>query len=128
MPAYGIPQAGSNSDPTKNLTSLSPGDKITLFDGTEAAASGLASVAFSRAFAPNGSNAITFYLSGAPAGTTIDIQGSNTDVDGDYFTVNTIVPDDNGNGAYTDNGVAAFMRAKYSAYTTGAASILKAQR
>ncbi len=128
MPTYGTPQAGSNSlGAAFNLTSLVPGDKFTLFDGTETAASGLKSVAISRGYSPTGSNTMTFYVSGAPAGTTVDIQGANEDVDASYLTLSTITPV-SGNGAYSDDGTAQYLRATLSAYTSGVMSVVKVSR
>jgi len=70
---------------------------------------------------------MTFYVEGAPAGTTVDIQGSNTDVDADYFTLSTITPV-SGIGGYSDDGTARYLRAKLSAYTTGVMSVVKVAR
>ncbi len=128
---YGTPQAGYNPYPNQglNLTSIIPGDSNTLFDGPETPSDGLASVAVNRGIAPAFTDqGVTFYVTGAASGTTVDIQGSNTDVAGDYFTLATITPDENGNGAYTDTGRPAFYRAKLSAYTTGAMPVVKVQR
>lgn len=132
MPLYNVAQAGSNGPPNqgKNLTALIPGDFFELFTGAEEPADGLASVAIVRGTAPAFTdNGITFYVTGGPdASTKIDIQGSNIDEDGDYFTLETITPDTNGNGAYTDVGRAAFYRAKLSAYSTGAMPVVTVQR
>lgn len=131
MSVYGIAQSGFNAPPNQglNLTELIPGDNFTLFTGTETPSAGLASVAIvrgpSQGFTDNG---ITFYVSGAPSGCTVDIQGSNIDKDADYFSLSTITPDSNGNGAYTDAGRAAFYRAKLKTYTSGAMPIVTTQR
>ncbi len=129
---YGVAQAGYNGPPNqgKNLTALIPGDSYTLFDGTETPSNGLASVAIVRGTAPGFTDAgITFYVTGGAAiTTTIDIQASNIDSDADYFTLATITPDSSGNGAYTDQGRAAFYRAKLSAYSTGNMPIVNCQR
>lgn len=98
---------------------LYPGDYMTLFDGTEVVANGLKSAAFARGSGASGVGQ-TFNLSGMPVGMTVDVQCAATDVDADYFTVNTISPDANGNGAYTDVGYSPFYRFKISAYTSGA--------
>lgn len=122
MPAYGVKQPGYNSDASKNLTSLQPGDgTLTLFDGTEAPAVGLASVAFSRGPSVGGAdNGCTFDASGmgASADTVIDVQAANHDIDGEYFTVGQITADANGNGGYTDTGRSAFYRLQLSTYTS----------
>jgi len=127
MPLYGTPQAGSNPTPGLNLTSVIPGDSFTLFDGTESAANGLASVAFNRGYSPNGSNTCTFYCEGIPASCTVDIQSANDDVEADYSTLASItsstVPP-----AYTDIGTARYFRAKLSAYSSGAMPVVKVQR
>ena len=132
MPLYGVAQAGSNAPPNQglNLTSLIPGDFFELFTGAETPSNGLASVAIARGTAPGFTDAgITFYVTGGAAvSTKIDIQGSNLDADGDYFTLATITPDAAGNGAYTDAGRAAFYRAKLSAYSSGAMPIVSCQR
>lgn len=126
---YGTAQAGSNPVPGKNLTSIGVGDSFTLFDGTEAPSAGLASVAFSRAMSPGAAdNGVTFYATGMPSDAVIEVEGSNTDVDGDYLVLYAMNPDTNGNAAYTDNGRPAFYRAVLSTYTTGAMPVVKAQR
>ncbi len=126
---YGAAQSGPLTPPGLNVTVICPGDQIVLFDGTETPLLALTSVAFLRGPSRSMSDAgVTFYAYGMPVGTTIDIQGSNTDVDGDYLTLATLARDANGNAAYTDVGRAAYYRAKYSAYTSGAMAVVKAQR
>jgi hypothetical protein len=125
MPAYNVRQPAG-------LAALTPGDgPYVMFDGTETPATTLASVAFARGSGGIGPpQGITFSATGLPSGCTVDIQVSETDVDGDYWTPNgaTIGGDANGNGGYTDIGYSAFYRAKISAYTTGAMPVVKAQR
>jgi hypothetical protein len=105
---YGTPQTG--------ITSLVPGDSMTLFDGTEAAAVGLASIPFSRGYSPSGDDAgSSFFVRGGAVTTAVDVQGANENVDAQYLTLDTLVPDANGNAAYTDIGRAAFYRYKISA-------------
>lgn len=130
MPVYGTPQSGPYADSGRNLRAISPGDRYVLFNGTETPAADLASVAIVRGHSPSAAdNGVTFYVSGsAETSTVIDIQGSNEDVDGSYFTVAQITPDANGNGSYTDVGRDAFYRAKLSAYSTGAMPVVTAQR
>lgn len=128
---YGTAQAGFNGPPNQglNLTSIIPGDSYTLFDGTEPPGVNRTSVAVNRGTAPGFvDNGITFYITGAPNGTTVDIQGSNIDLDGDYLTLATITPNASGNGAYTDVGRAAFYRVKISAYVSGAMPVVTTQR
>lgn len=128
MPVYGIAQSGYNASSGLNLTSIVPGDSFTLFDGTETPVQGMKSVAFSRGYSPGASdNGVSFYVTGAPSGTTVDVQGSNTDVDGSYISLITLTPV-SGNAFYTDVGRAAFYRVTLSAYTTGAMAVVKAQR
>ena len=132
MPAYGIAQPGYNVYPNQglNLTSVISGESFTLFDGTETAAQGLKSVAFTRGPAPGivADNGITFYVSGGPAGAVVEIEGANINADGDYVVLNSITLDANGNGAYTDIGRASFFRAVLSTYTSGPMPIVTAQR
>ncbi|MDE2099623.1 MAG: hypothetical protein KGL39_20390 [Patescibacteria group bacterium] len=123
MPTYGTPQAGGV------VTSLSPGDKgYQLFNGTEVAAQGLKSVSVARGGAFAGDNGISFFASGMPLTSVIQIQASNDDVDGHYTVVGTINPDANGNGAYTDIGRAGFYRAVLSTYVSGAMPVVVADR
>lgn len=111
------------------IASLIPGEKISMFDGTETAAANLKSAAFSRGNAGGQPDSgITFAASGMPAGSVIQIQGSLTDVDGDYYVIFTMNPDANGNAVYTDVGYSTFYRAVLSTYIGGAMPILKAQR
>jgi hypothetical protein len=111
MPTYGTPQAGSNSSLGKNLSAVCVGDTYILFDGTETAAGGLKSVAFARATQGSGDNGITFQVIGAPAGSQVDIQSSNEDVDASYVNVETLTADSSGNANYTDTGRSPFWRA-----------------
>lgn len=114
MPAYGVPQSGYNANSAKNLTSLQPGDPgLVLWNGTETATTGAASVAFSRGPAVGGGdNGTSLDFTGVVAGTTVDVQVANLDVDGDYSTVSGgLTPDANGNCTYTDIGRSAFYRA-----------------
>ena len=131
MAVYGIPQVGNNPVPGLNLTSIVPGDSYTLFDGTETPAAGLASIAFSRGYSPGVSdNGVSFFVSGFPAsGCTVDIQASDTDIDGDYYSVSgSLAPDTNGNAAYTDIGRANFYRAFLTTYASGTMPVVKASR
>jgi hypothetical protein len=129
LPIYGTAQAGSNATLGLNLTSLIPGEQITLFSGSETAALNLKSVAFARGYSPSASDqGTTFNISGMPSGMTIDVQVASKDIDGDYTSVVTMTPDTNGNSAYTDVGRSAFFRLLISAYTTGAMPIAVAQR
>ena len=111
MPLYGIRQAGSNPDMTKNLSSVCIGDTYILFDGTETPEAGLKSVAFARATQGSGDNGITFQTVGMPAGSTVIIESSNEDVDASYVAVETLAPDASGNANYTDLGRSPFWRA-----------------
>lgn len=101
MPAYGT-----------RPVSLVPGDKFTLFDGTETKAEGLKSMSFSRGYSPSGDDAgSSFLAAGMHEDDEIDIQVANNDVDAEYFAVGTIGPDASGLGAYTDIGRAGWYRA-----------------
>ena len=64
MPLYGIRQAGSNPDLTKNLSSVGPGTSYTLFDGTETPVDGLKSVAFALGQQGGNGGDKTFWCSG----------------------------------------------------------------
>lgn len=131
MPAYGVNQSGSNTaGQSKNLTSLQPGDSMTLWDGTETAAGGAASVAFSRGPAVGGAdNGTSFDFTGMDAASVVDVQVSNLDVAADYITVSGgLTPDANGNAAYTDIGRSAFYRVVLTTYVSGAMPKCVAQR
>ncbi len=127
MPLYGIPQAGSNSNQSLNLTSVCPGDSFTHFDGTETPSAGLSSVAFSRGYSPGaGDNGTTWYIQYPLASpvATVAIQGSNLDINAGYQTLSIV----SGNGAYTDTGRAAFYRLQLLTYTSGGMPVGLAQR
>lgn len=114
MPAYGVAQSGYNANSAKNLTSLQPGDPgMTLWDGIETPTTGVKSVAFSRGPAVGGGdNGTSFDFTGVVAGTTVDVQVANEDVDASYSTVSGgLTPDAGGNCNYTDIGRSAFYRA-----------------
>jgi|SRR5689334_738857 len=111
MPLYGINQAGSNPDLSKNLTCVNVGDSYTLLDGTESISGDAPkSVAFARGEQGSGDNGMSFFASGMASTGSVDIEASNADVDALYTVVGSISPDANGNGAYTDVGRAAFYR------------------
>jgi len=123
---YGAPQPGFNGYPDQglNIASLIPGEAYTLLDGTEASGIGT-SVAVARGPSGGQSQAYTtFYVSGGSSMDTVIIQGSNTDIDGDYADIADITLDTNGNGSLTDSGSPAFYRCKKSA----GQPIVKAQR
>jgi len=129
MPLYGTPQAGNYKTLGKNLTSVIPGESITLLNGTETITSGTSSVAFMRGSGsiPDNGQA-TFNVSGCPNSSTIAVQVAGADVDGQYTTVTTITPDTNGNGAYTDVGISPFMRVKVATFVSGDAPVVTVQR
>lgn len=122
MPVYGTPQSGG-------LTSVSPGSQFVMWDGTETPALNVKSIAFSRAsiagLADNGSS---FDAQGMPASSAISIQGSNTDSELTYITLNILNPDSNSNAYYTDIGRFMFYRAQLTTYTSGTMPILIVQR
>lgn len=109
MNLYGSLQSGGV------LTALYPGESLALFAGMETPASGMKSLAFARAMggAP-ADNGITFYASLLPAGSVVEIEGANENVDASYQVLATLSPDANGNASYTDIGRAAFFRAVLS--------------
>ncbi len=111
MPLYGVPQAGSNSDLSKNLTDVQPGTSYVLLDGTEDISEETpASVAFARGTQGSTDGGMNFSASGGVPDTTIDIQVANEDEDEFYTTVNSIVLDASGNGSSLDLGRSAFYR------------------
>lgn len=131
MPIYDTPQAGSYGPPNqgKNVTAVGPGDSITLFDGTESPAQGLSSIAFARGDSGSQDDAgLSVFATGMASDLTIDIQGSNVNVDGSFTTLEQLFPDANGNAAATDIGRAAFYRAQISAYSSGTMPTCTVQR
>jgi hypothetical protein len=110
MPLYGVFQAGSNSDLSKNLSDVCPGQSYTLLDGTEDFGEVAASVAFARGTQGSGDNGCSFFASGGSEGDTVGIQAAAVDEDQFYTEVGSISLDANGNGAATDVGRAAFYR------------------
>jgi hypothetical protein len=113
MPLYGVFQAGSNPDLSKNLSDVQPGTSYVLLDGTESiAAETPASVAFARGTQGSNDGGMSFYATGIPSGGSVNIEGANEDIDASYAIVNTIVDDGSGSGAggTTELGRAAFYR------------------
>ena len=124
MSVYGITQAGGV------LTAVYPGEKFTLFDGTESPASGTKSVAFNRAPGNGQTNGQVFTVTFASSATaTVLVQASNDDVEAHYQTVATLAfagvttP-----GYYADSGEFKFYRANLSAYTGGGMPTVIVQR
>jgi hypothetical protein len=128
---FGIAQAGGIGPPNQglNMTTVYPGDSLTLFDGTETPALGLASIAFARGMMGSNDGGLTINLSGMPAGMAIDVQvcsapaagfASTTALAAAMSSVTTLTPDSGGNASYTDIGRSQFYRLEVSAYTTGA--------
>lgn len=124
MPLYNTPQSGGV------LSAVAPGDKYIMFDGTETPAAGLASVAFNRACGPLTAPALAVFTvtfpNAAPTA-TVQIQGSNDDVDGHYQTLFTTTSGQQ-NSFYNDYGEFAFYRAVLNAYTNGGMPIVRVQR
>ena len=128
---YGTAQPGFNVSPNQglNLTSLVPGEAITLFTSADPGGLNRTSVAFARGYSPSAMDGgISFDASGMPSDMVIDIQVANQDIDGSYAQAGQISADSNGCGNYTDAGRSAFYRAKVTTYTTGAMPLLIAQR
>ena len=126
---YGTPQSGSNtSGAAYNIRALSPGDKLTLFDGTETPGSAVKSVAFSRGYNPGGGVANTsFIINFASAPTAVvQIQCAYQDVEASYQTVYTST--DTQKDAYTDEGSAPFWRAQLLTYSAGGMPVVTAVR
>jgi len=130
MPLYGVAQSGWNPPPNQglNLASLEVGEHITLFNGTETPSVGLKSVAFALGIQGANRGSKTFWCSGMTAGSVIDIQAANQDVDSEYSSVSgALTPDANGNVSYPDDGQSAFYRAVLTT-STGAMPIVIVQR
>lgn len=105
MPNYNAAQPGGS------LTSVPPGTPFTLFNA-ESPAAPQASIAFARAYSPNGSPAgMVFHVQAATG--TVNIQGSNVDTDAAYQTLHTTT--NLANDFYADLGEFAFYRAQLSA-------------
>lgn len=119
MPLYG----------TNNVPSLVPGDWLTLLDGTETLPQNAASIAFVRGYSPSANDGgITFNATNIPANSVIDIQAAPDDVAAEYTTTGQLVPDANGNAAYTDEGRSPFYRAEISSSTAATGAKVKANR
>lgn len=140
MPLFGTPQPGSNPISGLNLTDLRPGDNLTLLDGTETVVTGSASVAFARGNGQAGTDAgSSFFISGCPNGSTINIQGSAGIPYSDPPAPNTLANFDAsfqtlpgatvvGNGAYTDIGRALFYRIQIGTLVGGDAPVVVVSR
>ena len=118
MPLYGVAQAGGV------LSAIYPGQSFTIFSGTETPSAGIKSVAFNRPAAPGGV-AVPFVFTvnfpSAPTASSVQIQGSNDDVDGQYQTLATIGAQ---NGYYSDFGQLNFYRAVLATYSVGGMPIV----
>ena len=122
MKLYGAAQAGGG------LQSVSPGERIVLFDGTETPAAGVTTVAFCRATGPTqvpSPIVFTTHFPAAPTATVL-IQASNVDVESQYQTVYTST--NKQDDYYADYGAFTFYRARLSAYTSGGMPVAIAQR
>ncbi len=112
---FTTPQSGYNKGASAYLNRrvIFPAQFYTLLDGTEADAE-LASVAIVRGPSAGQSQvSSTFYATGLGAGETVEVQASNTDVDGDYQTIGTMTsPSDSPPGTpyLTDPGSPVFYR------------------
>lgn len=133
MPAYGVAQAGYNAPPNQglNLTSLVPGQQVTLIDAADAVAGVFTSVAIGRGYKEAGGGAtspITFALSGAANGSVCIIeaawQNNPPTAATDYVQVGIIT----GNGFYSDIGGAPFYRAVISIFEAGDVPVVTASR
>jgi hypothetical protein len=122
MKLYGELQAGGS------LKAISPGERVVLFDGTEAPAAGVTSLAFVRAPGPAQTPArivFSFHF-GAVPDATVQIQGSNRDVDAEYQVLDSKAATQD--WFYQDEGNFAYYRAKLSAYVGGGMPVVVAQR
>lgn len=110
MPVYGTAYSGSN------VTSLGPGEALKLFDGTETAAAGLASIPFTPVTGINPNR--TYTVTGAPtSGCSVAIQNSNDGTN--WGTFASLTPDSTGYASYTDSGTANFYRVTLATYSSG---------
>jgi hypothetical protein len=109
------------------ITSLHPGDSLVLFNA-ESPAALQSSIAFSRGYNPGGgeTSPITFTASWDVAPTAVlNIQGANTDAEGQYVTLGTITASP---GYYADLGGFQFYRVQLASQSAGGAVTVKAQR
>jgi len=127
MPKYGIPQAGSFPNSGQNLTTVMPGDTFTLISATDSFTAPQASVAFCRGAAPGTGIASPIVFQAVWASTPtaeVDIQASNTDVDGDYVKVGAITTQA---GYYADGGGFQFYRAYLASQSAGGVVVVTAK-
>lgn len=124
MPAFGAP-----------VHAVYPGERFTLFDGTETVADEFASVAFALGYSVGGaSGPMTFFAKGMASDMVISAQAANgtpagaEPAEADYATIDTIVADANGDGYYTDAGNSGWYRVKITVYTTGTMPIVTVKR
>lgn len=130
---FGAYQAGGNLVLGLNMTDLRRGDSLTLMDGSEAVATGVASVAFAAGIGPGGVVAQSFYVQGCANGTKWTIQGSNGPATADTptspaSTLNAFDAtfqdlagsDTTGNGLFTDTtGSSLWYRFNIKTYVAG---------
>ena len=124
MPIYGVTQIGGV------LTALGPGESMKLFDGTETPSAGVKSVAFNRAAGPILTPAgivFTIVFGAANANSTVQIQGSNDDVDGHYQTL-FVTTQGVQDSYYADAGNFCYYRAVLNTYSAGGQPVVIAQR
>ena len=122
MKLYGAAQSGGG------LQSVSPGERIVLFDGTETPVANITSLAFARAPGPTQVPAgimFTTHFGAAPTAAVL-VQASNVDADAQYQTVFTST--NRQNDLYQDAGTFAFYRVQLSAYVSGGMPTVIAQR
>ena len=143
MPLWNVPQSGYNQTyPGLNCVVLFPGDDYALLDGTEGIGAAASSVHFARGSQGSTDAGSTFYVSGCPNNSVIEIQGSNgvaqstngeiaptvtatpTNMDASFETLATIT----GNGSYTDVGRAAFYRAVVATFEAGDVPVVIVKR
>lgn len=122
MPNYGTLQAGNV------LTALYPGSGPYYLFNAETPTAPQASIAFNRAFSASlNDNGTTFQIIFASAPTSsVLIQGSDIDVDGDYLTLYTSTSKQF--DSYTDVQRFSFYRAKVATQSAGGAITVVAQR
>jgi hypothetical protein len=99
---------------------LSPGDTINLFNA-ETPTPPQASIAFTQAYAAQGQPPGATFQAIFPGTASVQVQGSNIDVDADYANVGAAIT--TSGGAVTDTSRLSFYRAKVTALTGGSITV-----
>ena len=121
MPAYGS---------SVGYATLYPGDPpLTLFNGGETVAQGLASIPFQRGNSPSGNDAGSSFIAlGMASDMVIDVQAANENVAASFVTTQSITADASGSGGTSEPGRSMFYRLLISAYSSGTMPIVTVKR